>query len=461
MLWDGCYSYFSIKAHFTDVKCPFNLGMRECPCKQHLVFRCLMAILSFVLFTFCTLITLRMASASVSLRQKHPTNMLQDPASLRFNSDGSFKIIQFADLHYGESIESDSASTKVMFDVIDAEQDTNLVVFTGDQVSGYVVNDIKGIFASWIDSLIPTAHHNLPFATVFGNHDDQPYDFGPVEWVKWVSYVLAGTSAMLLVMSLSPICIKRFIWIPLMCLIALLWIFYQVYPSSRVRRSLLRNEKINFPLLSRTDEGPWSMSGVSNYYLPVFYRDRQTMLLFFLDSGGGRLPEKITDDQINWAKTVSSTFQGCHSVAFMHIPPSEYDSVDKFECNGMNEEEKPAVLHGDAVSPIEDLASVGVKAVFAGHNHGNSWCCVPYQVEIQSMPSLCYGKHSGYGGYGNWTRGARVIKFYFNESQFSISTWLRMENGSVESRDFLFPYRSTVSNQSHNHGIGIFEPSTD
>ena len=452
---------FSIKAHFTYVKRPLNLDMRECLCKQRLVFRCLMAILSVVLFTFCMLITLRMASASVSLRRRHPTNMQQDPASLRFNSDGSFKIIQFADLHYGESVESDSASTKVMFDVIDAESDTNLVVFTGDQVSGYVVNDIKRVFALWIDSLIPTAHHNIPFATVFGNHDDQPYDFGPVVWVRCVSYVLAGTFAILLVMSLLPIYVKQFSWIPLMCLVASLWILYQVYPSSRMRRSLLRNEKIFFPSLSRTEEGPWSMSGVSNYYLPVFYGDKQTILLFFLDSGGGRLPEKITDDHIKWVKTVSSAFQGSHSVVFMHIPPSEFDSVDNFECNGMDEEKQTAVLYGDAVSPIAVLALVGVKAVFVGHNHGNSWCCVPNQVKNQSMPSLCYGRHSGYGGYGDWMRGARVINFYSNKSQFSISTWLRMEDGSVESRDFIFPYHTTVGNSSHNHSIGIFEPSID
>lgn len=35
------------------------------------------------------------------------------------------------------------------------------------------------------------------------------------------------------------------------------------------------------------------------------------------------------------------------------------------------------------------------KAVFVGHDHGNDWCC-PFAGGLM----VCYGRHTGYGGYG-------------------------------------------------------------
>ena len=41
------------------------------------------------------------------------------------------------------------------------------------------------------------------------------------------------------------------------------------------------------------------------------------------------------------------------------------------------------------------LATYGhVLGVFVGHDHGNDWCC-PH-----SGMMVCYGRHTGYGGYG-------------------------------------------------------------
>ena len=76
--------------------------------------------------------------------------------SLRFGADGTFTMVQFADLHYGESPEADRNSTRVMSDVLDAEAAAvDLVVFSGDQVSGYALHDPR---AAWVASLMPAAH---------------------------------------------------------------------------------------------------------------------------------------------------------------------------------------------------------------------------------------------------------------------------------------------------------------
>jgi predicted MPP superfamily phosphohydrolase len=51
--------------------------------------------------------------------------------SLRFRSDGTFKIVQFTDLHYGEAEEKDTNSS-IAQDKILAIEKPDLVVMTGD-----------------------------------------------------------------------------------------------------------------------------------------------------------------------------------------------------------------------------------------------------------------------------------------------------------------------------------------
>merc|ERR1719253_774168 len=99
-----------------------------------------------------------------------------------------------------------------------------------------------------------------------------------------------------------------------------------------------------------------------------------------------------------------------------------------------------------------------VNFIFAGHNHGNDWCCRVQAGAAAAFaapggaakPSankdiqVCYGRHSGYGGYstgGMHLRGARVLEFRpavaksFLRGQASdsgASTWIRLEDGSKE-----------------------------
>lgn len=74
-------------------------------------------------------------------------NFIISQKILSFNDNNSkFKIIQFADIHYGEGEETtwgpiqDIESTQVMKMVLNQEYDANLVVFSGDQITG---NNIK------------------------------------------------------------------------------------------------------------------------------------------------------------------------------------------------------------------------------------------------------------------------------------------------------------------------------
>lgn len=47
---------------------------------------------------------------------------------------------------------------------------------------------------------------------------------------------------------------------------------------------------------------------------------------------------------------------------------------------------------------------------------------------------LCFGRHSGYGGYGSWTRGSRQILLDQKTLGNSTETWIRLEDSTVSGR---------------------------
>lgn len=79
----------------------------------------------------------------------------------------------------------------------------------------------------------------------------------------------------------------------------------------------------------------------------------------------------------------------------------------------------------------------GVLALFSGHDHGDTWC-YKWDDQLPGMSvngngvNLCFGQHSGYGGYGTWTRGSRQV--LLTEDMLrdqEAETWIRLETGEV------------------------------
>jgi len=71
---------------------------------------------------------------------------------------------------------------------------------------------------------------------------------------------------------------------------------------------------------------------------------------------------------------------------------------------------------------MEALLSSGtVRTAFVGHDHGNVWCCY-YES---------YNRHTGYGGYGDWTRGARVVQVSHEDLWGKYENYVRLEDGAV------------------------------
>ena len=83
-----------------------------------------------------------------------------------------------------------------------------------------------------------------------------------------------------------------------------------------------------------------------------------------------------------------------------------------------------------------------LHAIVSGHDHGNDWCA-PSNVTTaaaQVLP-LCFGKHSGFGGYDYdpWNHGARIFEFDLDSVDKSVRTYIRMLTGETVSRTSALP----------------------
>ncbi|XVE95873.1 hypothetical protein REPUB_Repub02eG0171900 [Reevesia pubescens] len=336
---------------------------------------------------------------------------------IRTRADAPFKMALFADLHFGENAwtgwgpQQDVNSIKVMSSVLDSET-PDFVVYLGDVITA---NNIPIANASlyWDQALSPTRSRGIPWASVFGNHDDAPFEW-PMEWFSTPG-------------------IPR-----LVCPVDNSSNSGELGCSFRgtSRLELMINE-IDNNLLSFSRSGPKDLwPGISNYVLQVLSQEKpQTPLVYvyFLDSGGGTYPEVISSAQAEWFKRISKEINPDSRVPeliFWHIPSKAYKKVAPIfrigkPCVGSINLERVAAQEAE-LGIMEILVNrPSIKAVFVGHNHGLDWCC-PYKKVW-----LCFARHTGYGGYGNWARGSRILEI--NEEPFSIKSWIRMEDGSVHS----------------------------
>ena len=298
-----------------------------------------------------------------------------------------FRIVQFTDLHLGER--DDAVVLQLLRRVFTTER-PDFAVFTGDQVAGYAVfhrtNDL------WLKALSVASEFGVPFATVFGNHDDQPFMMDPLLWHRWAvpGFFVA------LVLCVLVMCRTRMgKWLMAPVLIFLV-ISIATFPNHRLRRNLYELERETYPRLSYTVAEGARLDTVAEGARLLVRGPNGSVALYFLDTGGGCIPEGITKDQLDWLQG----FAALPSLAFMHIPPFGDGIFNASVCQGPPPREPTSRCPGSETL-LETLASIGTLAVFVGHDHDNSWCCPSGSM------MLCYGRHAG--GYGTLTPGARII----------------------------------------------------
>ncbi|KAF2073612.1 hypothetical protein CYY_005069 [Polysphondylium violaceum] len=321
---------------------------------------------------------------------------LTNSRKLKFSNDGKFKIAQFTDIHFGEGedkswgVKQDINSTQVMNTILDSEQDVDLILFTGDLITGNNIIDNASIY--WIEVISVAKYRGIPWAITFGNHDDLASGQG----------------------------------------------------GSRV--DLL---SFDIDLGSFSKFGPRNVSGVSNYYLEIFDQNGidPLSLLWIFDSGDGSCNTKknkisnqksfekcntyITKNQVDWYKDTLAQYNNENknsikwSGSFFHIPLQEYMTVwNNQTCYGWNNDSIACQPENHGLFDQFKLDPT-LKLVSVGHNHGNDFCGNLDGID------LCFGRHTGYGGYGTWERGARIFELNYdpNQSTVDYKTWLRFETG--------------------------------
>ena len=302
----------------------------------------------------------------------------------------------------------------------------DLVVLNGDLITGdnaYLHNATEVVE----QMMAPMVARNLPWASTYGNHDHQ--------------YNLSG-------------------------------------------EAILEHEN-RWPNSLTRDMVPGHDAGVSNYYLPVMPNNctdkaacSPSLLLWFFDSRGGfefqqkeengdlvGKPNWVDVSVVEWFQQTNAALVQRHggmipSLAFVHIPTNAsraLQTISKVHPNyqpGINDDYPIDVQsqgwcpegYNDGTCQYGGLdvpfmqaitETPGLMALFSGHEHGDTWCykwtgLVPPMTVAGDGVNLCFGQHTGYGGYGNWIRGARqVLVTQEKLRDLEIETWIRLESGAA------------------------------
>jgi len=436
----------------------------------------------------------------------------------------TFKILQLADLHMGERVhivgDQDNRTLDAVERLLDLEK-PDLVVLSGDVITGedlYTPEERHRAFDRVADIL---ENRSIPWAFTFGNHDaaNSPMQ-GPLQVASYKSKNAVPTRQPALPVSFklkgredpSETGEAKEMQDKLQDQVSDIfqgprglhepeppkeeappsapgvphietkygWVKDRMDPIDAPKVSAPRKNLFEY---ERTRKGSLTASegyfvseqgGMSNYYLKVYassedaVKDHPSVLLWFLDTGGGTVPASLNNDQIAWLHTKNhelvEKYGPIPGVLFAHIPFSEYEHVDPRSslCTGSSDEEvtlNDPSGKGDSEngSILALAAELQIDWVFVGHDHGNDWCC-PVQVDngpksfmhgrngaTSRNIQFCYGRHSSYGGYSSpnfQIPGARVVEFEpamlqrFIQGQSSsstVKTWVRLDGGMVVS----------------------------
>ena len=292
---------------------------------------------------------------------------------LRFKADGTFKIVQFTDVHWVPDNPASKEAAERMNEVLDAER-PDFVIYTGDVVFA------KPATKAYQRALEPVLSRQLPFAVTLGNHDDE-FDLTRPEiyaLLKEMPGNLTGT----------------------------------VEGLSGVTNFIL-------PIRSAQGDKPaFLLYGLDS----LAYSSREATKGY----------DWIKWDQIDWYRKCSAALTEQNggtplpALAFFHIPLPEYNEAAADEralLIGIRKEKAcaPVVNSGLFTAMLE---AGDVMATFVGHDHVNDY------VATWKGLLLGYGRFTGGktvyhdvpGG-----NGARVIEL--KEGTRAFRTWIRLKDG--------------------------------
>lgn len=303
----------------------------------------------------------------------------KDKIKLKYTEQGSFKIAQLTDIHWGWN-DTNAAQVLSLIATVAEQEMPQLFVLTGDIVTG--ADSLAQARESWriiCDALEKTA---VPYAIVLGNHDAESCD---------------GISASMIfewLREFAPGCIN-------------------VYGAADV-------------------------FGQGNKALPIYSHDGSKVenVVYVIDSNDYPEPvyKRFSDyawihaDQIQWYVDQSNKFKSSNggkavpSLAYFHICVPEYDKVaaDPLCFGSYNERTCPSNFNsGFFTAAFNQHDMLGM---FVGHDHTNDFC------GIYCETALCYGRQSGVDGISDNSTpmGSRIVQL--SEGKRCFDTWVRTHN---------------------------------
>ena len=331
----------------------------------------------------------------------------EDSKALRFDDDGYFRILQFADIQDGPFLLN---PTKNFIKDVLEETDPDLVILTGDNISGG---------GCWTDALARHGiycfmsifeNYGVPVAAVFGNHDSEG----------------AANKEEMMEM-------------------------YEAYDCfvGCAGEDLTGCGNYNLPIMSsdgsKVAYNIWCIDSLTYNRHP---EDKNDVAYYENDLGGYACVHK---DQIDWYVKTSDELKAANggkpvpSMMFQHIiVPEIFDVLVKTESGyALPEGVKGNLGETPCPPPYNNgqfdaaLKQGDVVAMFFGHDHTNSFEVSYKGVDLVNTPGVTFSS------YGDHNRGARVIDI--KESDTSTYTtevirWLEFydaENNAAAMNEFI------------------------
>ncbi len=121
------------------------------------------------------------------------------PAPLRFGADGKFRILHLTDIHDVEPVMDDDENREIpesrdketlnVIETLVAKTNPDLVVFGGDNISGYWEEFTYDYVQSTIQKITaPIRERNIPLCVVFGNHDGEEGFHTEFQMMQYMEY---------------------------------------------------------------------------------------------------------------------------------------------------------------------------------------------------------------------------------------------------------------------------------
>lgn len=297
---------------------------------------------------------------------------------LSFKKDGTFKIVQFTDMHYMHGNPKSDTTLMLIPRILDTEK-PDLVIFTGDIVTA------KPMREGWDTIIQFVIDRKIPFAVTLGNHDHE-------QGMTREEIAAIVTSYPFNINSLSNISHDR--------------VMDNVIPVYGSEKPLKETA-----LIYCFDTGAYSsIEGVKGY-------------------------DWLTPDQIQWYReqsilyTIKNNHQPIPALAYFHIALPEYRTAFNDEKNirygERREDECPPELNSGMFFSMREMGDV--MATFVGHDHVND-----YIVGYHGI-ALAFGHFSGWKTtYTPEINGARVV--VLKEGKREFDTWLHQLDGTIRQQ---------------------------